>query len=171
MKTKDQIEEMAEKYKLEFTKCPDQIALEQLIKTPEGMSLVVNGNHRKTGFKAGYEQAQKDAQEEINKAYRLYFNMQKHAADVKVDYVKLIRFSDDTYTWIADHHVSEFPMVSSYAVARGYWVLKIAKSEIKTAITILRMKQNQVALFDGKHKLFLYTQHVTIPKNNDDDNV
>ena len=27
------------------------------------MSLVVNGNHRKTGFKAGYEQAQKDAQE------------------------------------------------------------------------------------------------------------
>ena len=42
---------------------------------------------------------------------------------------------------LPDHHVSEFPMVSSYAVARGYWVLKIAKSEIKTAITILRMKQ------------------------------
>ena len=99
MKTKDQIEEMAEKYKLEFTKCPDQIALEQLIKHLKEWVLLLMVITEKQDLKQATNK-RKRCTRRNKQGISALFQHAKHTADVKVDYVKLIRFSDDTYTWI-----------------------------------------------------------------------
>ncbi len=71
--------------------------------------------------------------------------------------ITLLKFKDNTYTWLAENHNPEFPCSESEIIASGHWMLKIPVNEIKMAIKTMKMKGDDKALFGDMQKIFMYS--------------
>jgi hypothetical protein len=77
--------------------------------------------------------------------------------------MKLLRFKDNTYSWI---NGDTSPILSeTEAVAYGIWKLKVPRHEINLGLTNLKAvgtnsKKDNVAVFGNNNKFYLYTAKV-----------
>lgn len=73
--------------------------------------------------------------------------------------MRLLRFKDNTYTWIEK---DTSPVMSeAEAVAYGIWKLQVKRDEINLGLINLKAKpfceKDNVAIFGNSNKLYLYT--------------
>lgn len=77
--------------------------------------------------------------------------------------MKLLRFKDNTYSWIADKETSPI-LTEAEATAYGLWKLKVPKHEINLGIINLKatssVKKDNVAIYGNINKLYLYTAKI-----------
>lgn len=76
--------------------------------------------------------------------------------------MKLIRFKDNTYSWI---NKDTSPILSeSEAIAYGIWELKVKRDEIQLGLTNLKamanIKKDNVAVYGNINKQYLYTAKI-----------
>ena len=72
--------------------------------------------------------------------------------------MKLLRFKDNTYSWIDGDPSPIFS--EKEAVAYGIWSLKIPRDEINLGLVNLKAsdtKKENIAIFGNKTKIYLYT--------------
>lgn len=74
--------------------------------------------------------------------------------------MRLIRFKDNTYSWISDNQTSAI-LSEAESIAYGLWKLKVPKHEINLGIinlkAIANYKKDNVAIFSNITRLYLYT--------------
>jgi hypothetical protein len=76
--------------------------------------------------------------------------------------MRLIRFKDNTYSWI---HGDTSPIFSeAEAVAYGIWELKMKRDEIQLGLTNLKFmahsNKDNVAIYGNENKLYLYSAKI-----------
>lgn len=92
--------------------------------------------------------------------------------------MKLMRFKDDTYTWIEGDTRSGV-LNKTEAIAYGVWQLKVLRDEVMMGIESLvahgtNMDKDNVAIFGNINKIFLYvskmdnTDHTEYEQQGDD---
>lgn len=76
--------------------------------------------------------------------------------------MKLIRFKDNTYSWI-DGDASPI-LTETEAVAYGIWKLKVQRNEINLGLTNLKAmshaNKDNVAIYGNINKLYLYSAKI-----------
>ena len=69
--------------------------------------------------------------------------------------MKLLRFKDNTYTWISSQGATK-PESESEVIATGLWDYKIPISETKLAIRYMKDGSFDVATFGDFEKVFIF---------------
>lgn len=74
--------------------------------------------------------------------------------------MRLLRFKDNTYTWVAVKETSPI-MSETEAIAYGVWKLKVKRDEIQLGLINLKAEpfceKDNVAIFSNANKQYLYT--------------
>lgn len=83
--------------------------------------------------------------------------------------MKLLRFKDNTYTWINSKLTSPI-LTEKEAIAYGVWQLKIKRDEVIMGIDNLKAygittKKDNIALYADDNGMFLYTMKLMGEEN------
>jgi hypothetical protein len=76
--------------------------------------------------------------------------------------MKLLRFKDNTYSWI---HENTSPILSeAEAIAYGIWKLKVKRDEIQLGLINLKAmahsNKDNVAIYGNTNKMYLYSAKI-----------